>query len=204
MSKIIKPGMTEIEVSKKIGNRILEVGHETVDFVIVASGINSASPHHEPSNKIIESGDVVVVDIGGTSYSGYCSDSTRTYTIGKPDKDFIQYYEILKSAQESACQAVKKDLTGQQLDNVAREILENNGLGKYFTHRTGHGIGLETHEEPYVVSTNKNQLVSGNAFSIEPGFYIENRFGARIEDIVVKIENGFIRCNESSRELIEI
>ena len=133
-----------------------------------------------------------------------CSDSTRTYTIGKPDKDFIQYYEILKSAQESACQAVKKDFTGQQLDNVAREILENNGLGKYFTHRTGHGIGLETHEEPYVVSTNKNQLVSGNAFSIEPGFYIENRFGARIEDIIVKKENGFIRCNDSSRELVEI
>ena len=204
MSKIIEPGMTEIEVSKKIGNKILEVGHETVDFVIVASGKNSASPHHEPSNKIIETGDVVVVDIGGTSYSGYCSDSTRTYTIGKPDKEFIKYYEILKSAQESACLAVKKDLSGQQLDNIAREILENNGLGKYFTHRTGHGIGLETHEEPYVVSTNNNQLVSGNAFSIEPGFYIENRFGARIEDIIVKKENGFIRCNDSSRELVEI
>lgn len=201
---IIKPGLSEIEVAKKIGNKILEVGHDSVDFVIVASGHNSASPHHEPSNKIIEVGDVVVVDIGGTSASGYCSDSTRTYSLGKSQNDFQNFYSILKSAQEAACQSINKELTGMELDVVAREILEKNGLGKYFTHRTGHGIGLETHEEPYVVITNKSKLVAGNAFSIEPGFYIENRFGARIEDIVVKLQDGFVRCNETTRELVEI
>jgi len=202
--EIIKPGLTEIEIAKMIGNKILESGHDSVDFVIVASGHNSASPHHEPSSKVIEKGEVVVVDIGGTSPSGYCSDSTRTYCVGKPQKEILGFYSVLKSAQEAACQASGQDLTGAQLDSVARDILENNGLGKFFTHRTGHGIGMETHEEPYVVSTNQTKLVAGNAFSIEPGFYIENKFGARIEDIVVKLENGFVRCNETTRELVEI
>ncbi|MFM1825543.1 MAG: hypothetical protein RLZZ37_178 [Actinomycetota bacterium] len=204
ISKIIKPGMTELEVAKIISNQIIEVGHDSVDFVIVASGHNSASPHHEPSNKIIERGDVVVVDIGGTSPTGYCSDSTRTYSVGKTSQDFYPSYSVLKQAQEASCQATKEDLTGEQLDLVARNILKDNGLGNYFTHRTGHGIGLETHEEPYIVATNKNRIVTGNAFSIEPGFYIENKFGARIEDIIVKTENGFIRCNETTRDLIEI
>ena len=201
---IIKPGLTEIEVAKIIGNKILEVGHDSVDFVIVASGHNSASPHHEPSNKVIEEGDVVVIDIGGTSPSGYCSDSTRTFSIGKSTNEFLDYYQILKQAQESSCQAILENLTGEQLDLVAREILEKNGLGKYFTHRTGHGIGLETHEEPYIVEKNKSKIINGNAFSIEPGFYIEKKYGARIEDILVKTESGFVRCNQTTRELIEI
>ncbi len=201
---ILKPGLSEIEIAKKIGNKILEVGHETVDFVIVASGKNSASPHHEPTDKIVEKNDIVVVDIGGTSYSGYCSDSTRTYCVGSPEKEFADYYEILKTAQESACKSVKKDFTGKQLDDVARNILNEAGLGKFFTHRTGHGIGMETHEEPYIVSTNSEKIIPGNAFSIEPGFYIENKFGARIEDIVVKTEDGLICCNETKRELIVV
>jgi Xaa-Pro aminopeptidase len=201
---IIKPGLSELEVAKIIGNQILDVGHDSVDFVIVASGHNSASPHHEPSQKVIEAGDVVVVDIGGTSPSGYCSDSTRTYSVGKSPREFEKYFQILKQAQEASCQATSDDLTGNQLDSVAREILVENGLGRYFTHRTGHGIGLETHEEPYIVETNNTKIVAGNAFSIEPGFYIENKFGARIEDILVKTVNGFVRCNETTRELIEI
>lgn len=204
VASIIEPGISEIEIAKKIGNKILEVGHDSVDFVIVAGGINSASPHHEPSNKIIEKGDVVVVDIGGTSPSGYCSDSTRTYCVGTPNKEFQDFYATLMIAQESSCKATVENFTGEELDAVARDILTKNGLGEYFTHRTGHGIGLETHEEPYIASTNKSKLVTGNAFSIEPGFYIEEKFGARIEDIIVKVENGYIRCNESNRELIVI
>lgn len=201
---VLKPGFTEIEIAKKIASKILEVGHENVDFVIVASGKNSASPHHEPSNKVIEKNDVVVVDIGGTSYSGYCSDSTRTYCMGEAPIEFKEFYDSLKIAQENACQAVKKDMTGKQLDAISRDKLTEAGLGEFFTHRTGHGIGMETHEEPYIVSTNNEKIVSGNAFSIEPGFYIENKFGARIEDIVVKTDQGFIRCNETSRDLIQI
>jgi Xaa-Pro aminopeptidase len=197
-------GDTEISLAKKIGNLIIEVGHESVDFTIVASGQNSASPHHEPGETVIKKGDVLVIDIGGTTPSGYCSDSTRTYVIGECSPDFQSKYEILKEAQELSIQAVSNDISAEQLDAVARDHLGKNDLAKYFIHRTGHGIGMETHEEPYIVLGNKNQIKDGNAFSIEPGFYIEGKYGARIEDIVIKTGGKSVNCNNTTKDLVFI
>jgi len=197
-------GDTEKSLAKKISNLITDVGHETVDFTIVASGKNSASPHHEPGENLINKDDVLVIDIGGTIPSGYCSDSTRTYVVGNCPTDFLRNYEVLKQAQELAVNAVEKELTAEELDSVARDHLIKSGLGEFFIHRTGHGIGMETHEEPYIVKGNDKLLMNGNAFSIEPGFYIEDKYGARIEDIVVKSGNGTINCNNSTKDLVFI
>ena len=202
--QILEKGDTEKSFAKKIANLIIDVGHESVDFTIVASGQNSASPHHEPGETLINQGDVLVIDIGGTTPSGYCSDSTRTYVVGNCPSDFKQNYEILKQAQEFSIQSVKENISAEQLDLVAREYLSKHGLGDYFIHRTGHGIGMETHEEPYIVQGNTNFISNGNAFSIEPGFYIEGKYGARIEDIVIKNEQQTINCNNSTKELVFI
>lgn len=201
---IAKVGMTEKEVAKILGNLIIDMGHETIDFTIVATGKNSASPHHEPGNAVIERGDSLVVDIGGTLPSGYCSDSTRTYFFGDAESEFLEKYNILKEAQKMAREAINKDIDSQTLDNVSRDYLKKYSLDKYFIHRTGHGIGLETHEEPYIVQNNELKLVDGMAFSIEPGFYISGLYGARIEDIVIRNGKNTIECNNSSRDLKEI
>jgi Xaa-Pro aminopeptidase len=197
-------GDTERSLAKKIGNLIIDVGHESVDFTIVASGQNSASAHHEPGETVIKNGDVLVIDIGGTTPSGYCSDSTRTYVIGECSPDFQSKYEILKQAQELSIQAVSNDISAEQLDAVARDHLRKNDLAEYFIHRTGHGIGMETHEEPYIVLGNKNQIKNGNAFSIEPGFYIQGKYGARIEDIVIKTGGKSVNCNNTTKDLVFI
>lgn len=202
--ELVTVGETERSFANKIRDEILSSGHEKVDFVIVASGENSASPHHEPSDRRISNGDVLVIDIGGTTPNGYCSDSTRTYIVGESSQEFIQMYQILQQSQISAINNVAKDISAKELDLVARNYLDQNGLGEYFIHRTGHGIGLETHEEPYIVETNLEKLENGNAFSIEPGFYIEGKFGARIEDIVVKTQKETIICNNQLRDLVYI
>lgn len=201
---IFQFGDTEISLARKIANLIIDTGHESVDFTIVASGQNSASPHHEPGDKIIKKGDVVVIDIGGTTPSGYCSDSTRTYVIGECSPDFQSKYECLKQAQELSIQAVSSEISAEQLDAVSRDHLRKNNLAEYFIHRTGHGIGMETHEEPYIVLGNKNLIKDGNAFSIEPGFYIEGKYGARIEDIVIKDGGKSVNCNNSTKDLVFI
>ncbi len=197
-------GDTERSLAKKIGNLIIDVGHESVDFTIVASGQNSASAHHEPGETVIKNGDVLVIDIGGTTPSGYCSDSTRTYVVGECSPDFQSKYMILKQAQELSIQAVSNDISAEQLDAVARDHLRKNDLAEYFIHRTGHGIGMETHEEPYIVLGNKNQIKNGNAFSIEPGFYIQGKYGARIEDIVIKNGGKSVNCNNTTKDLVFI
>lgn len=202
--QIFEKGDTERTLARKIANLITEVGHESVDFTIVATGQNSASPHHEPGETLIKQGDVLVIDIGGTIPSGYCSDSTRTYVIGNCPPDFQGKYEILKQAQELSIESVKENLSAEKLDSVARDYLLKHDLGEYFIHRTGHGIGMETHEEPYIVQGNSKLLTDGNAFSIEPGFYIEGKYGARIEDIVVKNNLQTINCNNSTKELVFI
>jgi Xaa-Pro aminopeptidase len=201
---LFQMGDTERILAKKIANLITEVGHETVDFTIVATGKNSASPHHEPGDDLISKGDALVIDIGGTTPSGYCSDSTRTYVVGEVNSDFARRYEILKQAQLLAVDAVKRNLSAENLDAVARDYLGKNDLGHYFIHRTGHGIGMETHEEPYIVTGNDDFLENGNAFSIEPGFYIEGKYGARIEDIVIKNDVATINCNNSTKDLVVI
>lgn len=204
MSKWLRPGRSEREIGKDIGNAILDTGHATVDFVIVASGPNGASPHHEVSDRIINVGEPIVVDIGGTMPSGYCSDSTRTYVCGSAPSDYQEFYAVLQHAQLEASKSATTQKTCEQVDAVARDILTGAGLGQYFIHRTGHGIGLETHEDPYLVSGNMQQIENGHAFSIEPGFYIENKYGARIEDILVVENNQAQTTNHTTRDLVEL
>lgn len=200
----LRAGRTEREVGRDIAEAILATGHATVDFVIVASGPNGASPHHEVSDRVIQAGDPVVVDIGGTMPSGYCSDSTRTYSVGEPGSEFREYFAALQSAQAAASAHARPGVSCESVDVAARVVLEAAGLGEYFIHRTGHGIGLETHEDPYIVAGNHEVLVPGHAFSIEPGFYIPGRFGARIEDIVTCEPGGVASTNHSTRELVII
>ena len=199
----LRPGRTEREVAADISEAILAEGHETVDFAIVASGPNGASPHHTAADRVLRAGDAVVVDIGGTMPSGYCSDCTRTYAIGTPPADFAAYYQVLKDAQDAACAAVRPGVSAEAVDAAAREPITAAGYGEFFVHRTGHGIGLETHEDPYIVSGNTEVLQPGHAFSVEPGIY-PGPHGARIEDIVVCTEDGSRRLNNLSRDLIVV
>lgn len=198
---LLWPGRTEREVGRDIAERILAVGHVSVDFVIVASGPNGASPHHEVSDRVIEVGDPVVVDIGGSMPDGYCSDSTRTYSVGEPAAVYREWFEVLENAQQASCAAIGPGVACEAIDEAGRAVLRDAGLGDLFIHRTGHGIGLETHEEPYIVKGNALRLEPGMAFSVEPGFYETGRFGARIEDIVICTETGFESVNSRPRGL---
>jgi Xaa-Pro aminopeptidase len=199
----LRPGRTELEVAADVAAAISEEGHVRADFVIVASGPNAASPHHEPSGRVLQPGDAVVVDIGGTMPSGYCSDCTRVYAIGGPPGEFLRYYEVLRDAQEAACAAVRPGVTAEAVDAAARVPITEAGYGPEFMHRTGHGIGLETHEDPYIVAGNAELLEPGMAFSVEPGIY-PGPHGARIEDIVVCTEQGYERLNHVTRELVVV
>jgi Xaa-Pro aminopeptidase len=199
----LRPGLTERQVGSVIAEAILAEGHASADFAIVGSGANAASPHHELSDRVLTAGDVVVVDIGGTMPSGYCSDSTRTYAIGDPPAEFTAYYKVLYDAQEAACEAVRPGVTAESVDAAAREPITAAGYGEGFFHRTGHGIGLETHEDPYIVAGNREVLEPGMAFSVEPGIY-PGPHGARIEDIVVCTADGYERLNNTPRELVVV
>jgi Xaa-Pro aminopeptidase len=199
----LRPGRTEREVAADIGEAILAEGHVSVDFTIVASGPNGASPHHTAAGRVLRHGDTVVVDIGGTMPTGYCSDCTRTYSLGAPPAEFAAYYQVLKDAQDAACAAVRPGTMAQDVDAAAREPITAAGYGEFFVHRTGHGIGLETHEDPYIVAGNTEVLMPGHAFSVEPGIY-PGPHGARIEDIVVCTEDGCQRLNNVSRDLIVV
>ena len=198
----LRAGRTEREVGAQIAEAILAEGHVQVDFVIVGSGPNAASPHHEVSGRVLQPGDAVVVDIGGMMPSGYRSDCTRTYAIGDPPAGFRDYYQVLKDAQQAAFDRVKPGVPAGEVDAAARQPITAAGYGDAFIHRTGHGIGLESHEEPYIVAGNTEPLEPGMAFSIEPGIY-PGRSGARIEDIVVCTEDGAERLNNVSRDLIQ-
>jgi Xaa-Pro aminopeptidase len=197
----LRAGRTERQVAADIADAIIEEGHATVDFTIVGSGPNAASPHHEVSDRVLRQGDAVVVDIGGSMPSGYCSDCTRTYVIGTPPPEFAAYYRVLQEAQQAACAAVRPGVSAEDVDAAARRPIAAAGYGEYFVHRTGHGIGLECHEDPYIVSGNAEPLRPGMAFSIEPGIY-PGPHGARIEDIVVCTEQGYERLNNAGRELV--
>jgi Xaa-Pro aminopeptidase len=193
-------GRTEREVSRIVGDMILASGHESVSFAIVAAGPNGASPHHEASDRTIEAGDAVVVDFGGTM-RGYGSDTTRMYVVGAPPEGFTDAYETLSIAQRAAVDAVRPGVPAGTIDAAARDIIEAAGYGPFFMHRTGHGIGLDGHERPYIVAGDTTPILPGMAFSIEPGIYLPGRWGMRIEDIVVATPDGVERLNRSSREL---
>src|SRR3954466_1420851 len=202
MGEWLRPGRTEADVARDIAEAIVAEGHESVNFVIVGSGPNGASPHHHVSERVISAGDPVVVDIGGTNAAGYCSDETRTYVAGaEAPADFAAYYAVLEAAQQAACDAIKPGVTAQSVDAVARDAIAAAGYGDNFVHRTGHGIGLEEHEDPYIVAGNCERFVVGNAFSIEPGIYVEGKWGARIEDIVVVTKYGPESLNAVDRAL---
>lgn len=199
----LRPGRTEREVGRDIADAILEE-HAHVDFVTVGSGPNAASPHHEVSDRTLAVGDLVVVDIGGTTADGYCSDETRTYAIGEPPGEVLRYYEVLRRAQGAACDAVHPGVRPESVDGAARDIIAAAGYGEYFVHRTGHGIGVETHEEPYIVAGNAEPLEEGMTFSVEPGIYLPGRHGARIEDIVCCVAGGGRRLNNATRDLVVV
>ncbi|MQA63297.1 MAG: M24 family metallopeptidase [Actinophytocola sp.] len=195
--ELLRAGRTEAEVGADIAAAIVEEGHTEAKFVIVGSGPNGASPHHDVSDRVIEQGDVVVVDIGGPTPAGYNSDCTRTYSVGQPAApDVPDTFEVLRQAQAAAVAAVRPGVPAQDIDAAAREVITAAGFGNEFIHRTGHGIGLDVHEEPYIMAGNDLVLEPGMAFSVEPGIYHAGRWGARIEDIVVVTDDGVESLNQ--------
>ncbi|HEY3503437.1 MAG TPA: aminopeptidase P family protein [Actinocatenispora sp.] len=193
-------GSRERDVAAALDSLLREHGHEQVDFTIVASGPNSASPHHDSGDRVIGVGDTIVMDFGGLS-GGYGSDTTRTVHVGQPDPEVCEVHELVRTAQQAAFEAVSPGVTCEEIDSVARDIITAAGYGDYFIHRTGHGIGLTTHEPPYIVAGDKHELVPGMCFSLEPGVYLPGRFGVRIEDIVVVTESGGARLNNTAHGL---
>lgn len=199
--EFLVPGRTEADVATDIAESILAEGHSEVAFIIVGSGPHGADPHHESSERPLRDGDVVVVDIGGPYGVGYNSDCTRTYSIGEPDDDVRRDYAVLQEAQRAAVAAVRPGVTAEQVDAAARDVLAEAGLAEAFVHRTGHGIGLSVHEEPYIVAGNALPLQEGMAFSVEPGIYFPGQWGARIEDIVIVTADGAEPVNTRSHDL---
>ncbi|WP_420625706.1 M24 family metallopeptidase [Candidatus Poriferisodalis sp.] len=196
-------GRTEAEIANDIADRLIAVGHDTVEFVIVASGPNSASPHHDPGLRTVRPGEVVLFDFGGR-FEGFCSDTTRCVHTGPASAEVLAAYEVLATAQEAAVQAAQPGRPLAEVDLAARRVINAAGYGDYFIHRVGHGIGAEIHEHPYVTELNTAPVQVGHAFSIEPGIYIPDEWGIRLEDIVVIEADGARHCNHSNRALVEV
>ena len=194
-------GRTELDVHRELVERMLAAGHERSNFAIVAAGEHAASPHHEPSaSRVIAAGDIVLCDFGGTM-NGYCSDITRMFHVGEPPAEVRDTYAVLAEAQEAGVRAATVGTPCAEVDAAARRVIAEAGLGDFFVHRVGHGIGQEAHEDPYMVAGNTLPLVAGHAFSVEPGIYHEGRFGMRLEDIVVATGEGPSRLNNAPRDL---
>ena len=202
--EFLVPGRTEADVAADIDEAIVAEGHSAAAFIIVGSGPHGADPHHEVLMRTLQAGDIVVVDIGGPYEPGYNSDSTRTYSLGEPSAEVAQQYSVLQRAQQVAVAAVRPGVTAEQIDAAARDVLAEAGLAEYFVHRTGHGIGLSVHEEPYIVAGNELPLEPGMAFSVEPGIYFPGQWGARIEDIVIVTADGAEPVNTRPHELIVV
>ncbi|GAA2575083.1 aminopeptidase P family protein [Streptomyces roseoviolaceus] len=194
-------GRRESEVAADLDRHLRRHGHEQVDFTIVASGPNGANPHHEAGDRVIERGDMVVLDFGGLR-DGYGSDTSRTVHVGEPTDEERRVHDIVRAAQEAGFGAVRPGAACQDVDRAARAVIADAGYGEYFIHRTGHGIGVTTHEPPYMIEGELQPLVPGMCFSVEPGIYLPGRFGVRIEDIVTVTEDGGRRLNTTSRELV--
>jgi len=196
-------GRTEAEVSAHLGRRILEEGHERVNFAIVAAGENAASPHHHPGSRVIAEDEIVLCDFGGTM-NGYCSDTTRCVFTGEPTAEIAEAYEVLLAAQEIGATAGTVGTPCEDVDRRTRQVIDDAGYGHYFIHRTGHGIGMEEHEDPYIVEGNELPLEAGHAYSVEPGIYVPGRWGMRLEDIVVTTAGGPRRLNDSDHGLASV
>ncbi|MBG0853757.1 aminopeptidase P family protein [Streptomyces spinoverrucosus] len=193
-------GRREADVAAELARRLRAHGHSQVDFTVVGSGPNGANPHHEAGDRVIEDGDMVVLDFGGLK-DGYGSDTTRTVHVGEPSAEERKVHDIVRVAQEAAVRTVRPGVPCQEIDRVARAVIEEAGYGEYFIHRTGHGIGVTTHEPPYLVEGETQPLVPGMCFSVEPGIYLPGRFGVRIEDIVTCTEDGVRRLNNTPHEM---
>jgi Xaa-Pro aminopeptidase len=193
-------GRSERDVARSLAELLVETGHDAAAFTIVGSGPNAASPHHEPGDRLIKSGDTVVLDFGGR-VGGYCSDITRTVVVGERPAEVEAVHAIVSEAQEAAFRTAGAGVPARKVDSAARVVIEKAGYRDAFIHRTGHGIGLEEHEAPYIVAGNDEGLEPGMCFSIEPGIYLEGRFGVRIEDIVAITGDGPIRLNDAPRDL---
>lgn len=189
-------GRREAEVAADLADLLRHFGHEQVDFTVVGSGPNGANPHHEAGERVIEPGDAVVLDFGGLMF-GYGSDTTRTVSVGEPKREVREVHDIVRTAQQVAVEAVRPGVTCQDIDRAARSVITDAGYGSYFIHRTGHGIGVTTHEPPYMVEGEEQPLVPGMCFSVEPGIYLGGRFGVRIEDIVTVTADGGQRLNNT-------
>ena len=199
-------GRTEAEVSADIGRRLRAEGHQRVNFAIVAAGENAASPHHEPGDRRIAANEVVLCDFGGTMLAdggaGYCSDITRCVYTGEPPAAFRELYDVLFAAQAAGVAAATVGTPCEDIDRASRQVIEDAGYGEHFIHRTGHGIGIEAHEDPYIVSGNAEPLAAGHAFSVEPGIYLPGQWGARLEDIVVAADGGPDPLNVVEHDLV--
>lgn len=194
-------GRRETEVGADLADLLRRFGHSQVDFTIVGSGPNGANPHHEVGDRVIEHGDMVVLDFGGLK-DGYGSDTTRTVHVGEPTEEERRVHDIVRAAQEAGVAAVRPGAACQDVDRAARAVIADAGYGEYFIHRTGHGIGVTTHEPPYMIEGEEQPLVPGMCFSVEPGIYLPGRFGVRIEDIVTVTEDGGRRLNNTTREMV--
>ncbi|QLJ04253.1 aminopeptidase P family protein [Streptomyces sp. NEAU-sy36] len=194
-------GRRESDVGHDLAALLRRFGHSQVDFTIVGSGPNGANPHHEVGDRVIRRGDMVVLDFGGLK-DGYGSDTTRTVHVGEPTEEERRVHDVVRAAQEAGCQAVRPGAACQDVDRAARAVITDAGYGEYFIHRTGHGIGVTTHEPPYMIEGEELPLVPGMCFSVEPGIYLPGRFGVRIEDIVTVTEDGGRRLNNTTREMV--
>jgi Xaa-Pro aminopeptidase len=192
-------GRRELDVAADLARLLVEHGHASADFAIVGSGPNGANPHHGAGERVIEPGDAVVLDFGGT-LAGYGSDTTRTVHVGEPSEEHLRVHEVVRAAQQAGFEAVRPGAACQDVDRAARAVIEDAGYGARFTHRTGHGIGVTVHEPPYIVEGETQPLAPGMCFSVEPGIYVPGEFGVRIEDIVTVTDNGGRRLNDSPRE----
>jgi D-alanyl-D-alanine dipeptidase len=193
-------GRRETEVAAELAERLIAHGHSQVDFTVVGSGPDGANPHHEAGERTIEEGDMVVLDFGGLK-DGYGSDTSRTVHVGEPTQEEREVHEIVRLAQQAGFEAVRPGVACQEIDRAARRVIAEAGYGERFIHRTGHGIGLTTHEPPYMVEGEERLLEPGMCFSIEPGIYLAGRFGVRIEDIVTVTADGGRRLNGTQREI---
>jgi Xaa-Pro aminopeptidase len=193
-------GRREIDVAADLADLLREFGHEQVDFTVVGSGPNGANPHHEAGDRVIEPGDAVVLDFGGLRF-GYASDTTRTVCVGEPVSELREVHEVVRQAQQVGVDAVRPGVGCQEIDRAARSVITAAGYGERFIHRTGHGIGVTTHEPPYMVEGEEQPLVPGMCFSVEPGIYLPGKFGVRIEDIVTVTTHGSQRLNNTDHGL---
>jgi Xaa-Pro aminopeptidase len=194
-------GLTELELARRLEAAMLSAGAEGIAFeTLIASGPHSALPHYRAGTRKIESGDVVILDYG-CRVDGYCSDITRTVVCGRSFPELERVHDALERAQRVARDRVEEGVRAQEVDAAARDVLVEAGYGEQFTHRTGHGIGLDVHESPYIVDGNQQRLGVGMAFSVEPGAYFAGAYGARIEDVVVVTEDGARAMTHAPHEL---